>query len=128
MSQLFSERADVIVRTALAAAVALIVLLPLAVWAFARSPASTGQYQTYRQPVPFAHTVHVSGLKIECGYCHAGAERSATAGLPPTTACVPCHQESTRDSNLFEPVRRSLSTGRPIPWRRVTSVPDFVFF
>ena len=50
------------------------------------------------------------------------------AGLPPTAACVPCHHDATVASNLFTAVRRSLSSGQPIPWQRVTRVPDFVFF
>jgi hypothetical protein len=50
------------------------------------------------------------------------------AGLPPTAVCVPCHTDATFKSNLFAAVRESLSTRRPIAWRRVTSVPDFVYF
>ena len=50
------------------------------------------------------------------------------AGLPPTSACVPCHFDATIASNLFAPIRQSISTGRPIPWVRITHVPDFVYF
>lgn len=128
MAQLFPPHANVIIRMVLMAVIGSALVPLIGVWAFARSPAATGQFQSYRQPVPFAHTLHVSGLKIECGYCHAGAERSASAGLPPTVACVPCHQSSTFNSNLFAAVRESVTSGRPIPWRRVNSVPDFVFF
>ena len=128
MAQLFSQRADILLRTALVAAIISVVALPLAAWAFARTPAATGQYRAFRQPVPFAHSLHVSGLKIDCRYCHAGAERAAMAGLPPTAACVPCHHDATVSSNLFTAVRQSLSSGKPIPWQRVTRVPDFVFF
>ena len=128
MAQLFSPRADITLRTALAAAIISVVALPLAAWAFARTPAATGQYRAPRQPVPFAHSLHVNGLKIDCRYCHAGAERAAMAGLPPTAACVPCHRDATVSSNLFTAVRQSLSSGKSIPWQRVTNVPDFVFF
>ncbi|NUR52969.1 MAG: cytochrome c3 family protein [Acidobacteria bacterium] len=128
MAQLFAPRADVILRAAIVAAAALVIVIPGALWAWARGPAATGQYQVYRQPIPFAHPLHVNALKIDCRYCHAGAERTSMAGLPPTKACVPCHWESLVQSALFAPVRDSLATGRPIPWRRVTRVPDFVFF
>ena len=128
MAQLFSPRADTLLRTILIAGAAIVLFLPMAVWAFARTPAATGQYRAYRQPIPFAHTLHVNGLRIDCRYCHAGAERAAMAGLPPTTACVPCHIKGLVASNLFTPVRESLSSGRPIPWRRVTTLADFVFF
>ena len=126
MAQLFSPRADTTFSTALFAAVVSFVAIPLAAWAFARTPAATGQYRTYRQPVPFAHSLHVTGLKIECRYCHAGAEHAAMAGLPPTAACVPCHHDATVSSNLFTAVRQSLSSGTPLPWRRVTRVADRV--
>jgi hypothetical protein len=128
MAQLFAPRANVILRTVLVASAALVIVIPTALWAWARSPAATGQYQVRRQPIPFAHPLHVNALKIDCRYCHSGAERAAVAGLPPTAACVPCHWDSMLESKLFTPVRVSLSTGRPIPWQRVTSVPDFVFF
>src|SRR5919108_4741524 len=128
MPQLFTRRADIILRTVLVSFAALVIVIPTALWAWARSPAATGQYQVRRQPIPFAHPLHVNGLKIDCRYCHTGAERTAIAGLPPTQACVPCHWDSVLQSNLFAPLRASLATGRPIPWQRVTNVPDFVFF
>jgi cytochrome c7-like protein len=128
MAQLFSPRADVIVRTTLLTVCLLIVLVPLGAMAFARSPIVTGQFRTYAQPVPFAHSMHVSGLRLECGYCHAAAERSATAGLPPTEVCVPCHRNSTLESSLFSAVRESVRTQQPIAWERVNRLPDFVFF
>jgi hypothetical protein len=128
MAQLFPPRANRVMRTALVAVAALVVFAPVIVWAFVRTPAGTGQYRTYRQPVPFAHNLHVNGFRIDCRYCHAAAERASMAGLPPTETCVPCHADSFLASSLFAPVRESLASGRPIPWRRVTSVPDFVFF
>jgi len=128
MAQLFSPRINIVLRIVVALAVVLLLMVPVAVWAFARTPAATGQFRAYRQPIPFAHALHVTGLGIDCRYCHAEVERAAVAGLPPTTACVSCHDDATLASNLFAPVRESLSSGRPIPWRRVAAVPDFVFF
>ena len=128
MAQLFPPRADIVVRTVLVVVAAFIAFVPLAVWAFARTPVATGQYHAERQPIPFAHTLHVNGLRIDCRYCHAGAERAPMAGLPPTSACVPCHVDGLLRTTLFAPVRESLSTGTPIRWRRVTRLPDFVFF
>jgi len=128
MAQLFSAGADTRVRIALVTAVVVAFFVPFAVWTFARTPAATGQYRAPVQPVPFAHTLHVNGLQLSCRYCHAGVERSPAAGLPPTKSCVPCHHDSVVNSDLFAPVRDSLETGRPIGWRRVSDVPDFVFF
>jgi hypothetical protein len=128
MAQLFPRSANTAVRVALVAAGALLVGVPLGALAFVRTPAATGQYASVRQPVAFSHPLHVNGLRIDCRYCHAGAERGPMAGLPPTSACVPCHDQGWLNSSLFAAVRRSLATRRPIPWRRVTAVPDFVFF
>jgi hypothetical protein len=128
MAQLFSPRANTVVRSVLVAAGAFVVFLPIAVWAFFRTPIATGQYSTPPQPIPFSHPLHVNGLRIDCRYCHAGAERASMAGLPPTKACVPCHTDGLLRSTLFTPVRQSLSSGRPIMWQRVNRLPDFVFF
>jgi len=128
MGQLFPPRANFILLQAIVLLAALAVVLPLSLWAFARTPAATGQYRTYAQPVPFAHTLHVDGLKIDCRYCHASVEKAAMAGLPPTQACVPCHLDTLLRSPLFAAVQASLRTHRPIAWRRVTALADFVFF
>jgi len=128
MGPLFSPRANRVATEVAVLAVALLVLAPLALWAFARTPAATGQYRAYQQPVPFAHTLHANALKIECQYCHAGADRASMAGLPPTDACVPCHLDSLIQTSLFAPVRASLASGRPIAWQRVTRLADFVYF
>ena len=128
MPQLFTPGADAALRRLALVLVAFVFVITVAVWGGARTPAATGQFRTATQPIPFSHPLHVNGLHLDCLYCHAGAERSSYAGLPPTAACVPCHRDATIRSALFAPVRDSLSSGRPIPWRRVTSVPDFVFF
>ncbi|HTM04319.1 MAG TPA: cytochrome c3 family protein [Vicinamibacterales bacterium] len=128
MGSLFSPRANRSFREASVLAAAILLIVPLALWAFARTPAATGQYRAYAQPVPFAHTLHANGLRIDCRYCHAGATTAAMAGLPPTDVCVPCHLDGLLRSSLFTPVRTSLTTSRPVAWRRVTRLADFVFF
>ena len=39
-----------------------------------------------------------------------------------------CHGQIWNQSIMLEPVRRSWFSGTPIPWNRVTEVPDFVYF
>jgi hypothetical protein len=80
------------------------------------------------QPVPFSHRHHVSGLGIDCRYCHTTVEVSPFAGIPPTATCMNCHKQVWSTSNMLEPVRASLRENRPIQWQRVNSVPDFVYF
>lgn len=128
MAQLFPRWANSAIRAILIAAGAVLVGVPVALLAWARTPSATGQYHSVAQPIRFSHPLHASGLRIDCRYCHAGAERSAMAGLPPTRSCVGCHDDIVLQSADFEPVRRSLRAATPIQWRRVTNVPDFVFF
>ena len=45
------------------------------------------------QPVPFSHKHHVTGMGIDCRYCHTTVEESAFAGIPPTETCMTCHSQ-----------------------------------
>jgi hypothetical protein len=103
----------------------------LAAWASAvmlRSPYATRAGVAREQPVPFSHEHHVGGLGIDCRYCHATAEVSAFAGLPPTKTCMSCHSMVFTDAPLLQPVRESYRSDTSIPWVRVHDLPDFVYF
>ncbi|HEX3915151.1 MAG TPA: cytochrome c3 family protein [Steroidobacteraceae bacterium] len=80
------------------------------------------------QPVPFSHRHHVAGLGIDCRFCHSSVEVSANAGMPPTFTCMTCHSQIWTNASLLAPVRHSLSANTPIAWRRVTDLPDYVYF
>jgi hypothetical protein len=80
------------------------------------------------QPVPFSHQHHVGGLGIDCRYCHASVEVSATAGIPPTKTCMNCHSQIWSDSPTLEPVRASFRNDTSIEWTKVNDLPDFVYF
>jgi hypothetical protein len=125
---LFSRRADRrFHRVLLAAALAPLVIIG-ALMTWVRLPVATGQTARIHQPVAFDHRVHAGALAIDCRYCHADAERSSTAGLPPTEACVGCHQPAYLASSVLAAVRTSLDSQAPVPWRRVHTLPDFVYF
>ncbi|HEY8311877.1 MAG TPA: cytochrome c3 family protein [Gemmatimonadaceae bacterium] len=128
MTALFPPWATRAARIALAAAITALVVTPLFAMVWVRTPMARGEDLHITQPVPFDHRVHVTGLRIDCRYCHAGAERGEWAGLPPTEKCASCHTQTWMASSVFRPVRQSLATGRPIPWRRVNELPDFVYF
>jgi len=53
-----------------------------------------GDHSGYRpvQPIAYSHRVHAGDLTIPCLYCHAGAERSRSAGVPPAGVCMNCHK------------------------------------
>ena len=80
------------------------------------------------QPVTFSHDHHVSGLGIDCRYCHTTVEKSAYAGMPSTETCMGCHSLVWKDSPQLAPVRESWRTGKPLAWTRVYDLPDFVYF
>ena len=93
-----------------------------------RSPYVTQAGVAREQPVPFSHAHHVAGIGIDCRYCHASVEISATAGIPPTKTCMNCHSQIWSDSPTLEPVRESFRTEKSIEWVKVNDLPDFVYF
>ena len=80
------------------------------------------------QPVPFSHKHHVSGLGIDCRYCHTAVEQSAFAGIPSTSTCMNCHAQIWTNSPMLEPVRESYRTGQPLRWTRVHNLAEFAYF
>lgn len=92
------------------------------------SPYTTDQYVAREQEVPFSHQHHVSGLGLDCRYCHTSVEKSSFAGIPPTETCMTCHSKVWTDAPMLAPERRSLATDQPLHWVRVNDLPDFVFF
>lgn len=80
------------------------------------------------QPVPFSHKHHVTGMGIDCRYCHTTVEESAFAGIPPTETCMTCHSQIWTEAPILEPVRTSFRDNVPIEWNRVHDLPDFAYF
>ena len=80
------------------------------------------------QPVPYSHQLHVGELGLDCRYCHASAEVSAVANVPPTQTCMNCHHIVQRDSAPLAPIRESAASGRPMRWIRVHKVPEYAYF
>lgn len=128
MAALFPRWSNLVFRSVLLLVGAAVVGVPVLLMAWARTPWARGQFEPLEQPMWFDHRHHVTGYRIDCRYCHSLVERAATAGVPATEVCVPCHNALWLGSPYFEPVQRSLATGRPIAWRRVHDLPDFVFF
>ena len=84
--------------------------------------------ETVEQTVPFSHEHHVAGLGIDCRYCHTAVEKSASAGVPPTSTCYNCHKIVWNEAPMLEPVRSSYRTGQPLEWNKVHDLPDFAYF
>ncbi len=104
-----------------------------------------GVYQGYHpeQPIKFSHKIHAGDNGIQCVYCHSGAEKSKTAGVPSVNICMNCHkgiQETANPGSKEEIAKIYAAAGwdpskmaytgeqKPIQWNKVHVLPDFVFF
>jgi hypothetical protein len=89
------------------------------------------------QPILFPHNIHVN-MQIPCLYCHPGAWRQASAGLPTQQKCWACHGQLKK---YFQPevplanwplelqkLSSYVKESKPIQWVPVYQVPDFVHF
>lgn len=81
-----------------------------------------------KQPVDYSHKLHAGDLGIDCRYCHSNVERSSVASVPPTQTCMNCHAKVLPNSEKLLPVRESAASDKPLPWVRVHSLPDYVYF
>lgn len=128
MPQLFHRSTNTLSRVTIWGAGFIVAGLGLVVFVLYRSPYLTAQDMVKDQPVPFSHKHHVSGLGIDCQYCHTSVENSSFAGIPPTETCMSCHSQIWTNAAVLEPVRESLRTGTAIRWTRVNDLPDYVYF
>lgn len=107
-----------------------------------------GNQQDYEpdQPIAYSHRLHAGELGIDCQYCHTGAERSRYAGIPAVSTCMNCHKfitatwgavqdedkravaEKRSPAKITSPEIAKLYTGKPIVWKRIHQLPDFVYF
>ncbi len=121
---------------------------PLPVFGFDQSP---------EQPIAFPHTAHagsetlvdadgnprfdadgnpLTGIGLDCTFCHRTATSLNVAGIPPVETCITCHR--VIGSTQSEPLTllRSMGLGDeelgidpgPIQWKRVHRLPDHVRF
>jgi hypothetical protein len=131
-----------IIPLVLATALAASLVALLSAW---RTPGDDQGYEPV-QPIAFSHRLHTGELQISCLYCHAGAETSRHAGIPAQNICMNCHtrvtttvaaqgQPSRELRKLYDAL--GLDNGltpiagrapRPIAWRKVHRLPDFVYF
>ena len=85
--------------------------------------------QSPEQPIQFTHQIHVN-LGVQCLYCHPGALRGPSPGLPTQSKCWGCHQqiEKTFTSEKLAILVDHVRNNKPLVWVPVAQVPDFVHF
>ena len=125
---IFGPRANLLMNFALLGTAAGAVLLLILIWVVPVMGYNSQERYTPPQPVPFSHKHHVSGLGLDCRYCHTTVEVSQNAGLPPTHTCMTCHSQIWTNAEILAPVRQSLAAGKPLRWTRVYTLPDYVYF
>jgi Cytochrome c7 and related cytochrome c len=126
--QIFHRSTNTLSRATIYGAVFVVAALFWAMAQIQRSPYITYAGVAKPQPVPFSHQHHVTGLGIDCRYCHTSVETSSFAGIPPTKTCINCHSQIWTNAALLEPVRESFRTDKSLEWTRVNQLPDFVYF
>jgi len=92
--------------------------------------ASYGVWYTQQppeQPIQFNHSVHV-GFGVQCLYCHPGAWKTASAGIPTQTKCWGCHQQIPVKNEEQQKLADAVANNEPIQWVPVFIQPDFVYF
>ena len=94
------------------------------------------------QPIKFSHALHVGQNKIDCRYCHSGAEKSKNANIPSPMVCMNCHkyvQEGPKYgteeiAKIYKAVgwdkNKQAYTGKTkaIQWVRIHNLPDLAYF
>lgn len=79
------------------------------------------------QPFPYPHNVHIQS-GIACLYCHAGANRGNSAGLPTRQKCVGCHSNIPADTPPLQDLQTYIRENPEFVWTPVALLPDFIYF
>lgn len=80
------------------------------------------------QPIKFSHQIHAGKLRMQCLYCHPGAEKSAIANLPALGTCMGCHKIAVSDRPEIQKLASYWERSEPVEWVEVYRLPDHVKF
>jgi len=100
------------------------------------------QGYTPDQPIKYSHKLHAGINGISCIYCHSGAEKGKTAGVPSANVCMNCHKfikkgpttGTTEIAKIYKALDYDPDKGtygpnqKPIQWVRVHNLPDLAYF
>lgn len=81
------------------------------------------------QPIAYSHQIHVEQEGLICTDCHVQVEERPVATIPSLSICEDCHDdEPLTESAEEEKLVGFITDGVEIPWQRVYTVPDHVYF
>ena len=91
---------------------------------------SVGIQQGYapKQPIAYSHKLHAGQYKIDCNYCHTGAQKGKSATIPAANICMNCHGVIKKESPEIQKIYAAIEQNRPIEWIRVHNLPDLAYF
>ncbi|MEW6509636.1 MAG: cytochrome c3 family protein [Bacteroidota bacterium] len=85
--------------------------------------------KTAIQPIAYSHKIHIENAGLTCVDCHATVETSASAAIPDLALCTNCHSDAPLSQSPEEAkLRQYVAGGNEIPWMRIYTVPDHVYF
>lgn len=108
-------------RLLLLVPLAIILLVPVLVFAVNRSPAVS-------QPFAFNHQMHIEEQGLECDFCHEYVQTGAHAGLPGAEICAECHDTVQGESEAAERLTALIDSGVPLRFNKLFTMPDHVFY
>jgi mono/diheme cytochrome c family protein len=99
------------------------------------------------QPINYSHELHAGTYKINCLYCHSGADKGKQASIPSASTCMNCHMHVTAkdiyngslspeiakiynavgwdaEKRAYDPTKKQT----PIKWVRIHNLPDHAYF
>lgn len=80
------------------------------------------------QPINFSHEIHVGRLNLECMFCHTTVDKAISASVPSVQKCMSCHKGVATEKDEIKKLTRYWENKEVIPWEKVHSVPDHVYF
>lgn len=80
------------------------------------------------QPIAFNHLLHVEDVGAECTDCHLYATTGVRATIPNLELCADCHEEALSESEQELQLVNYIQEDVRIPWRKIYTVPDHVYF
>ena len=91
---------------------------------------SIGIQQGYapKQPIAYSHKLHAGQYKIDCNYCHTGAQKGKNATIPAANICMNCHGVIKKESPEIQKIYAAIEKNQPIEWIRVHNLPDLAYF
>lgn len=81
-----------------------------------------------KQPIAYSHKLHAGQYKIDCNYCHTGAQKGKSATIPAANICMNCHGVIKKESPEIQKIYAAIENNQPIEWIRVHNLPDLAYF